>query len=227
MMEENGAATVIFAGGQVSLPRGLTDIHAFRHWAESDDFPTEGRIWWLTGRVWIDMSGEQIFTHVLIKSQVTAVLVPLGEANDRGIYLTDGALLSNVDADISGKPDGMFISNKTLESDRIRLIEGKESGFVEVEGSPDMVLEIVSDSSVQKDTVVLKKAYWEAGIPEYWLVDAREEPLRFDIFRHTARGYVAVRKQQGWVRSSVFGKTFRLVQRITQARHPAYKLEVR
>jgi Uma2 family endonuclease len=83
----------------------------------------------------------------------------------------------------------------------VRLIEGKRGGFTELQGSPDMVLEILSDSSQHKDKHQLRQAYWEADIPEYWLVDARTEPLQFDVLRHTARGYVAVRKQQGWVKS--------------------------
>jgi Uma2 family endonuclease len=75
--------------------------------------------------------------------------------------------------------------------------------------------------------VELRQAYWEAGVREYWLVDARKEPVEFDILRHTARGYSATRKQQGWVKSAVFGKAFRLAVRTTPLGHPDYTLEVR
>jgi hypothetical protein len=44
----------------------------------------------------------------------------------------------------------------------VRLIVGKDGGFVELQGSPDMVLEVLSASSEEKDTVLLKAAYWEA-----------------------------------------------------------------
>src|SRR5438105_4589106 len=89
---------------------------------------------------------------------------------------------------------GYDSSRSTLRSYRVRLIEGADGGYVELQGTPEMVLEVISRSSEKKDTVVLMKAYWEAGIPEYWLVDARKEPLKFDILRHTSRGYVAARK---------------------------------
>ena len=36
-----------------------------------------------------------------------------------------------------------------------------------------MVLEVVSKTSVRKDTVVLPQLYWKSKIPEYWLVDGR------------------------------------------------------
>jgi Uma2 family endonuclease len=96
-----------------------------------------------------------------------------------------------------------------------------------VEGSPDMVLEVVSPGSVKKDTDILKRGYWEAGVREYWLVDARSDPLSFEILRHSAKGYVATRKRDGWLKSAVFGKSFRLSNRTTALGHPEYTLEVR
>ena len=90
-----------------------------------------------------------------------------------------------------------------------------------------MVMEILSKSSEEKDTVLLKTAYWEAGIREYWLIDARKEPLQFDIFRRGPRSYSATRKQEGWVKSSVFGKSFRLSALPDESGHPYYTLEMR
>jgi Uma2 family endonuclease len=219
--------TYIVDSVEVTVPGWVVDLDSFRRWTETDDFPDQGRIWWLKGGVWIDMSKEQIFTHVLVKTELTRALGNLVKTEKRGIYFTDGLLLSNFAADISGNPDGTFLSNETLDSDRIRLLEGKDGGFVEIQGSPDMVLEVLSASSERKDTLILKQGYWEADVPEYWLVDARKEPLQFDIFRHTRRGYVATRKQGGWVKSAVFGKSFRLTQETTALNHPEYTLEVR
>jgi Uma2 family endonuclease len=96
-----------------------------------------------------------------------------------------------------------------------------------LEGSPDMVLEVVSDSSVRKDTEQLRRDYWTAGIREYWLVDARPEPLVFDILRHTPKGYRTTPKKEGWIKSAVFAKAFRLTCRTNALGHPEYTLEVR
>jgi Uma2 family endonuclease len=90
-----------------------------------------------------------------------------------------------------------------------------------------LVIEIVSPSSEDKDTEWLQKYYWEAGIAEYWLVDARTPPLTFDFFRHTARGYIATRKTGGWIKSAVLGKSFRLTEEINGLGHPDYTLEMR
>src|SRR5262249_37330292 len=103
--------------------------------------------------------------------------------------------------------------------------EGDDS--LEVEGAPDMVLEVVSATSVRKDTVELRTLYWAAGIPEYWLVNPLGETLEFDILRRTARGDVPVRKQAGWVKSGVFGKSFRLTRSVDATGLAGYPLEVR
>src|SRR5262249_18465023 len=120
----------------------------------------------------------------------------------------------------------LFLSTATLASDRVRLIEGAETGYVEIQGSPDMVLEVVSRSSTRKDQVTLRRSYWEASVREYWLVDARSEPPRLEILRRGSRGYPSVRPQGDWVRSVVFEKTFRLSQKSGVGGFPRYRLEV-
>jgi Uma2 family endonuclease len=219
--------TVIDESNRVRVPGWVTSMDGFRRWHDSDDFPETANVWWLRGEVWLDMSKEQIFSHVLVKTELTAVLRTLARQEQLGLYLTDGVLLSNFAAEISGKPDGLFISNETLLGERVRLIEGKEGGFTELQGSPDLVLEILSTSSEQKDNVVLMRSYWEAGIREYWLIDARGSSPAFDVFKHAARGYSRTRKQDGWVKSAVLGRSFRLTVRAGLRGHPDYLLEAR
>jgi hypothetical protein len=87
--------------------------------------------------------------------------------------------------------------------------------------------EIVSASSVEKDKETLLDLYWRAAIPEYWIVDARTDRLEFDIFRHTVGGYVATPRQAGWLKSNIFGKSFRLTRRLDDTGNPEYTLSVR
>jgi Uma2 family endonuclease len=227
-------ATVVFQGGKLyaeheefSIPEWVVDLASFRRWYQSDEFPEQGRIDYIQGTVWVDMTMVQVFSHVQAKSEFTAVLVGVVKDADLGLYLTDGLRLSNEGADLSAEPDGTFISNESMEDANIQLIEASQGGYAEIEGVPDMVLEIVSTSSVNKDTKRLFKTYWEAGIKEYWLVDVRGDRLSFSIFRHTPGGYVATRKRDGWLKSAVFGKSFRLGRREDRFGNPRYALEVR
>jgi Uma2 family endonuclease len=90
-----------------------------------------------------------------------------------------------------------------------------------------MVLEVLSDSSEEKDLITLHQAYWDAGVREYWLVDARMDALRFDIYYHASKGFALRRKKASWVKSEVFGKSFRLTQSKGSHGHPEFTLHVR
>jgi Uma2 family endonuclease len=221
------AITIVNDSEQLTIPPWVVDLESFRRWTDMEEVPEKERIWYLKGEIWIDMSKEQLFSHNQVKVEVTIVLGGLDKTGKLGRFFTDGLRVTNVQADISGLPDATFVSTKSLETGQVRLIEGKAGGYTELEGTPDMILEVISRSSVRKDNVVLREAYYTAGIPEFWLVDARREPLQFDILRHTAKGYVATRKQGGWLRSAVFGKAFQLTQQTGADGYPEFTLAVR
>jgi Uma2 family endonuclease len=211
----------------VRIPDWVADLEAFRRWARSEDFPERGWISYLDGELWVDLSMEQLFTHNQVKTQYTVVLGGISESGQLGYFFIDRVRLSNLEANLSTEPDGLFVSYEAIRTGRVRLIKGAEQGYIELEGSPDMALEVVSAESVKKDTEILRDLYWRAGITEYWLVDARREPLRFDILRRTARGYVASRRQGPWLKSAVFGKAFALEQGADPLGHPQFILRTR
>jgi Uma2 family endonuclease len=219
--------TCVNESDEICVPEWVEDLTSFRRWAASDAVPDKARVCYRKGEVWLDMSREQLFSHNRVKTKCTSTLDRLAEEDELGFYFSDGILLSNLSADLARQPDGVFVSAASLRFCRVRLIGGPEGGFVELEGTPDMALEIVSKSSVRKDTVELLQDYWEAGIQEYWLIDARGDRVRFDIYRRTSRGYIATRKQAGWLRSEVFGKSFRLRRLLGPEDLPDFRLEAR
>jgi Uma2 family endonuclease len=219
--------TIVLYDDSVDIPDGISDLTGFRRWAHSEDFPETGRICFLDGRVWLDMSKEQVFTHNQVEQEFNVVLGGLVKAQRLGRFFPDGLLLTNDRAQLACQPDGTFVSRQSLKAGRVRLVEGEKEGYLELEGTPDMVLEVVSASSVEKDKETLPELYWRAGISEYWLVDARADALEFDIFRHESDGYTAVRKQGGWLKSRVFGKSFRLSRQLDDAGNPECSLSAR
>ncbi len=220
------STTFVLEDQEIRIPPWVVDLASFRKWGRSDEFPEHGRICYL-GEVWIDPTMEQLFTHNQVKNEIGYVLTGLSKKECSGTYFPDGASLTNVIADISTVPDGLFVLLESFQDGSVKLCEGARTGFVEIEGTPDMVLEIVSDSSTKKDKTTLKGRYAVAGIPEYWLVDARKEPAEFAIFRLGAKGYKATPKKAGWVKSKVFGKEFRLRQSENSVGHPQFSLETR
>ncbi len=52
----------------VTVPGWVTDRESFLRWTEDDTFPDHGRIDYLAGEIWIDMSEEQIYSHNQVKT---------------------------------------------------------------------------------------------------------------------------------------------------------------
>ncbi len=209
------------------IPPGIVNLESFREWARSDDCPEKARVAFFQNQLWIDPAMEQAYTHNRVKGATNAVLLPLGEEIGEGHYFTDGMLLTNLEVGFTTIPDGLYVSFAALESGRVVEVPGKDNGCVEFVGAPDMVLEIMSRYTAQKDEDFIA-LYFQAGILEYWLIDVRRDPIRFDIFRRNARKYIATRKQPGgWLKSATFGRSFRLISSTDRRGRVIYRLEVK
>ena len=108
----------------------------------------------------------------------------------------------------------------TLDGGRVREVPARSSKagrYVELEGAPDLVVEIVSDGSERKDLERLPPLYERAGIPELWIVDARSDRLLFEMKSLDHGRYRLVEASAtGWLRSAVLGLDVRL------ERHPGH-----
>jgi Uma2 family endonuclease len=218
-------ALVIQDRHQVRIPAWVSDLDSFCRWATSADFPRQGSISYLNNEVWVDLSMEEM-NHNQLKGILAIVLGGFILAGRLGRYYHDRMSLSNPTAGLATEPDGMYVSWASFQGSRVRLIQGRGTSPVRLEGTPDLVCEVVSPTSVAKDLEELPRLYWLAGIPEYWLLDPRHDPARFSLFRHAAKGYVATRPRDGWLRSRVLGRSFRLTQRPAPDGQPEYTLQV-
>lgn len=211
---------------QCEIPSGIGTLSDFRRWAVSPEFPPTGRIDWVASRIEVDMSPEDIFTHGTLKSEIVGRLWTL--AKDRGMHLFTGETrVSNPSADLSVEPDVVIVTDAAIDSGRVRPVpaaSSKPDRFVEFEGSPDLVIEIVSDSSVAKDTRRLPAAYHKAGVTEFWLVDARDPEVSFTIHRWEPAGYAPDHTAAGLPHSALFGCGFTLTRSRNPQGRPVYDL---
>lgn len=213
---------------QVEVPLDIRSLADFRRWALCDDFPERGRIDYIAGRIEVDMAPEDFFCHGTLKTEVIRVLSQRIKKAAMGHLVTDSTRVSSPVADLSAEPDIVFLSHDAIATSRARLVPkstGEPGRYIEVEGAPDLVVEIVSDSSVVKDTERLPAAYFDAGVREFWLVDARGEELLFRIHHRGEAGFEAVRPDdEDFQHSQVFDCRYRLDRRCEESGRWEYDL---
>jgi Uma2 family endonuclease len=99
-------------------------------------------------------------------------------------------LLSEIDV---VQPDIFFIAKERRE-----IVEEKY-----VSAAPDLVVEILSESTAKRDRGIKAKLYERAGVKELWIVDPWEKSA--EIFR---------RSEETFVRNALFSGTDTLVTRV-------------
>ena len=193
------------------IPPDVSTLDGFLRWAASDDFPDTGRIDYVAGQLEVEMSPEDLQTHNAVKTEITSELHVLIKRTGIGQVFADGARVTSRAADLSVEPDTVVVLWETLAAGRARLADRTEGTPPEIEGAPDLVIEVVSRSSVTKDTKVLPGKYAKAGIPELWRVDARRLRMLFEVFTLERGQYVRVDPDDdGWILSPRLGMQFRL-----------------
>jgi len=92
----------------------------------------------------------------------------------------------------SREPDILFLSKDHLG----------QVGDRRIEGTPDLIIEIISDDSVARDLDDKFFEYQQCGVPEYWVVDPRPKRQRAWFYQLGEDGvYQAVPLQGGIYRS--------------------------
>jgi Uma2 family endonuclease len=222
-------ATSILFQNELEVPLGIASLEDFRAWARSDGFPERGRIDYIDGRIEVDLMVENIFYHAFPKSEIARVILARTHSDQSGDVAIDRCRVSNSAAGLSSEPDLVFVSDAGFTSGRVKFTPARSDdpdSFIEIEGSPDWVCEIVSDGSEQKDTVRLAKAYFAAGVTEYWLVDARGESLDFAILQRGQTQFEStLLDDEGYCTSGIFRHRYRLSRERSPIGHWRYTLD--
>jgi Uma2 family endonuclease len=208
-------ATTVYVNEELAIPLTIQSLADFRAWAHSPEFPERCRIDYLGDRIEVDMSPEDLFCHGTLKTTVVGALQRLIAAERLGALFSDCTRVTLPESDASVEPDIVFLARASLIAGRVRLVpkaSGEAGRYVEIEGPPDLVVEIVSDSSEDKDQRRLPAAFARSGVPEFWLLDAREEML-FQIYELQGDHYTpALVDAEGFQVSRVFQRRFQIAR---------------
>lgn len=196
-----------------AIPREAYSPEGFRRWAFSGNYPDDCQVSLIGNEILIDMNSDNIGTHGKVKMVITGVLMNLVYQEDLGEIFPDRTLVTHAAAGISNEPDACFVSWQRIDSGEVVIVRDDRNDEQSILGAPDWVLEVVSRSSVRKDTKLLKQRYFAARVEEYWLVDARSEQVRLEILVRGKRAFTAQPRRGGWIASNVFGRRFSLQRR--------------
>ena len=82
-------------------------------------------------------------------------------------------------------PIDLYIDNKNVFQPDLVYISEENKNIIThraIEGTPDLVVEIISPSNTFTDRYTKKKAYQKIGVKEYWIVDPASRTL--EIYLH-------------------------------------------
>jgi len=82
--------------------------------------------------------------------------------------------------------------HETYQPDVFFISKARESiiGEKKIEGAPDLVIEVLSESTAYYDLKKKKAVYEKSGVSEYWVVDAEEKNI--EIYENTSSGFQRV-----------------------------------
>ena len=116
------------------------------------------------------------------------------------------ALLKHIEARNLGRvfqaPYGAVLSRETVIQPDILFVRRERRGMIgpmSLQGAPDLVIEILSQSTREVDLTIKRKIYSRFEIPEYWIVDPGVDTVE-----------VLVWSEMGYASAGVYGKSERL-----------------
>ncbi len=124
------------------------------------------------------MNGELIMTpspvpkHQRVSRKIEFILEKFVSGDNLG-EVFDAPCDVYLDNENVVQPDILFISKE-----RLNIIGEKN-----IEGAPDLVIEIILENSVYRDMVQKKKLYARFGVKEYWIVIPDEKEIEVYILK--------------------------------------------
>ena len=119
-----------------------------------------------------------LVTHQLIVGFLYRLLSAYVELLELGTVLISPLEVKLWPEGPAREPDLLFVSSSNLDQLSIRRVAG----------GPDLVVEVISQSSVAIDRVEKFSEYERAGVKEYWIIDPRPFQQQADFYTLNANG---------------------------------------
>lgn len=147
-----------------SLPKGKVDYEQFLEWLDEDTWAE-----WVDGEVVLmsPVSSEHSNLHAFLLT----ILRLYASSRQLGVVLSEPFQMKT-GADLPGRsPDILFVSQQHLSRLKPTYLDGPA----------DLVVEIISPDSEERDRVHKFAEYERGGVREYWLIDPQKRVAEFYV----------------------------------------------
>ena len=117
------------------------------------------------------------YEHQFIVSALLRLISNFVIANNLGYVLTAPFEVHLTETTRPVQPDLLFIKTENLPQAEAKFFDGV----------PDLVVEVISPSSVRTDQVIKFGVYEKAGIPEYWIANPKTRSV--EVFTRSGGEY--------------------------------------
>jgi len=121
--------------------------------------------------------------YEIIEGELFMVPAPIPYHQDifRSLFrvLTDYAQSKNL-GKVYSAPIDVVLSNENIVQPDILFISKERLSIIgqkNIQGAPDLVIEILSPRTAEKDKILKRKLYAKFGVKEFWLVDGKKKEI--------------------------------------------------
>jgi len=119
----------------------------------------------------LHMTPPPSISHQNAVTELAAQMRDFAKQTGKGIVLVSPVGVRLPGQSVPVQPDVIFI-----RADRREII-----GEHDIQGAPDLVVEVLSPSNWLYDRREKLQAYRQAGVPEYWIIDCRAHTLEIRV----------------------------------------------
>lgn len=159
----------------------------------------------------IDFPENDTTIYELIRGEIVkraSPNTPHQRVSRKLVYLLEHYNLQKRVGELFHAPYDVYLDeeNAGIQPDLVFVTAGRKSIIRDsngIVGAPDLIVEIISKSTMDKDRVLKKDLYEEFGIPEYWIVAPRNRSIEVYRLDKNRYGLFAFAAEDGKIRSSV------------------------
>jgi Uma2 family endonuclease len=168
------------------LPKGKISYDQFLEWLDEDTWAE-----WVDGEIIvmspISLAHDAVHGFLLAILRVFVSAQALGTVHSEPFQMKTGV-------DLPGRsPDILFVSRENQHRLKDTFLDGPA----------DLVVEIVSPESEERDRVQKFSEYERGGVREYWLIDPQKRQAEFYVLGEASRYVLMAKGEAGEYRSEV------------------------